>query len=160
MKYKNTKKFKLIGGRRVLAIKWIFFSRFGLKWKDCKGKDISNFNFRHVNLVSFLNTRIIFLKGVYNHHTLSGLQEWFTFFLKISLVIERKENSIFLFLLNMLVKVLSYWWNDVLHNLGYCLLIWKRPKKKMTVNNFGKHGRGNGGMYLNHIKSWTWVFTS
>lgn len=48
-------------------------SGFGLKWKDWKGKDISNFDFKAVNLVSFSNTEIIFLKGVYNRHALNEL---------------------------------------------------------------------------------------
>lgn len=48
-------------------------SGFGLKWQDWKGKDISNFNFRTVNLVSFLKAQVIFLKELYNHHAPNDL---------------------------------------------------------------------------------------
>lgn len=72
-------------------------SRFGLKWKGQKQKDISNFNFRAVNLVSFSNTKIIFLKGVYSHHGLNGLQEWFkNFYYKSSWVQNENKAASFL----------------------------------------------------------------
>lgn len=49
------------------------YSGFGLTWKDWKGKDISNFNFRAVNLVSYLNTKIICYEGGYDLHALNDL---------------------------------------------------------------------------------------
>lgn len=51
------KKFRLRAGLKVLASKW---SLLDLVWK---GNDIADFTFRAVNLVSFLNTKIIVLKG-------------------------------------------------------------------------------------------------
>lgn len=36
----------------------MYSSGFGLKWEDKKTKDFSNFNFKAVNLSSFLNTEI------------------------------------------------------------------------------------------------------
>lgn len=126
-------------------------SGFGLKWKGWKGKGISEFNFRAINLYLSWTLKVFFLKGFIIIMLSMISRNDFKNFIVNHPWYRMKRKWPISFLLNMTVNILSHWWNDVLPSLGDCL--WFQRV-------FGKRERGDGSVHLNHVKSLTGVVRS